>query len=173
MVSKKALKQRLRHWAKELAFMGLIIFLISNLMSYLRSPSLDNEGLPQISTFLINQEPFSTSTYEKKPILVHFWATWCPTCKLEASNIQYISDNYNVITIAVKSGSDVKINAYMQENTLNFKVINDEEGLLSQGFKVKAYPTSFIYNTKGQLSFTEVGYTSTLGLMIRMWWASF
>ncbi len=40
-----------------------------------------------------------------KPILLHFWATWCPTCKFEAPNIEKVSKDYEVITIAVQSGT--------------------------------------------------------------------
>ena len=109
--------------------------------------------------------------YAGKPLLLHFWATWCPTCKLEAANIQSLSQEYSVLTIAVKSGSDEKINRYLKEHDLDFKVINDSQGLLSQQFSVPAFPTTFIYDKEGKLRFTEVGYTSTWGLYRRMWWA--
>jgi len=164
-------KKRLKHWSKELALMAVLVFVLSNVMSYLRAPTLKDKSLPLISTVLTTKEHFTTADFESEPVLIHFWATWCPTCKLEAANIQDISQNYHVITIAVKSGNDAKINVYMKENNLNFKVINDEEGILSQDFSVQGYPTSFIYNKEGKLSFSEIGYTSTLGLRARMWWA--
>ena len=171
MENKRTFKQRVKHWSKEIVITALMLFAITNIMSYLRSPDIQDKNLPEISTLLTNQELFSTADYKDKPVLIHFWATWCPTCKLEASNIQNISENYNVITVAVKSGSNVEINTYLKENSLNFKVINDEEGILARSFSVQGYPTSFIYNKDNKLSFSEVGYTSTLGLYIRMWWA--
>jgi predicted secreted protein len=54
-----------------------------------------------------------------------------------------------------------------------FKVVNDEYGLLSTEFNVKAFPTTFIYDKNKNLKFTEVGYTSTFGLKLRLWWSSF
>ena len=160
------------HWAKEIATTALLIFILANAISLFRSPELDDKNLPDITTILTNHELFSTADFKNKPLLIHFWATWCPTCKLEASNIQSLSKNFNVLTIAVNSGSNEKINAYLKEHDLNFKVINDEQGHLAREFSVQAYPTSFIYNKDNTLSFTEVGYTSTLGLKLRMWWAS-
>lgn len=172
MLSKEKIKQKLKHWGKEILTLSIMLFIMANAISYFRSPDIKDEHLPEISTILTNGELFSTVDYENRPVLIHFWATWCPTCKLEAANIQSISEDYAVITIAVKSGSDAKIGDYLNENDLNFNVINDKEGILSQDFDVQAYPTSFIYNKDNTLTFSEVGYTSTLGLYLRMWWAS-
>lgn len=165
------IKKEIKHWGKEALSLGLMLFIMMNAVSYFRAPNVKDQNLPEISTILTNKELFCTADYQGKPVLIHFWATWCPTCKLEAANIEYISQKYNVITIAVKSDSDANINTYLQDNDLSFKVINDAESILSQSFDVQAYPTTFIYNKNGKLSFSEVGYTSTLGLYLRMWWA--
>lgn len=167
----KVSKQRLRGWAKEIASTAILLFVVANAISFFRSPEIADKNLPEINTLLTDEELYSTLDYAGKPLLIHFWATWCPTCKLEAANIQSLSQEYSVLTIAVKSGSDEKINRYLKEHALDFKVINDSQGLLSQQFSVPAFPTTFIYDKEGKLSFTEVGYTSTWGLYLRMWWA--
>ena len=164
-------KEKLKHYAKEIITTLVMIFLIANIISFFRSPDLTDKNLPELNTILTNQELFSTEDYKGKPVLIHFWATWCPMCKLEAPNIQSISEDYTVITIAVKSGSDRKINSFLEMRDLNYRVINDEEGILASQFKVPAYPTTFIYNKEGKLSFSEVGYTSTWSLYLRMWFA--
>jgi len=164
-------KSKLKHWGKEIATTLILVFVIANAISFFRSPDIKDKALPEINTLLINQELFSTLDYKGKPVLIHFWATWCPTCKLEAGNIQSLSEHHAVLTIAVKSGSDEKINSYLQEHELDFKVINDQEGILASQFSVPAFPTTFIYDKDGSLSFSEVGYTSTWGLYLRMWWA--
>ncbi len=156
---------------KETFILAITLFLTMNIISYLRSPELSSSSLPNISKSLIDNTRFSTLELSNKPILIHFWATWCPTCKLEAGNIQTISEHFNVITIAVKSGTNLEIQNYLSKNDFNFKVINDNEGILSSQFSVPAFPTTFIYNSKGYLEFSEVGYSSILGLYIRMLWA--
>ncbi|MFC2074409.1 protein disulfide oxidoreductase [Campylobacterota bacterium] len=171
MRSLKLNKERLKSLAKEIATTAILIFIVANAISFFRAPDIQDKALPEINTLLTNQELYSTLDYKDKPLLVHFWATWCPTCKLEAGNIQSLSENYDVLTIAVKSGDDAKINAYLNEHDLNFKVINDQEGILASQFSVSAFPTTFIYDKEGKLCFSEVGYTSTWGLYLRMWWA--
>ena len=153
---------------KETAIALLMIFVVSNVMSYLRKPTLDSDILPSFELQTILNKKINTKTYEEKPLLVHVWATWCPTCKLEAANIQSVSKKYNVITIAVKSGDDKALQAYMDENHFTFDVINDSDGMLSKRFYVEVFPTTFIYGSDGKLKFTEVGYSTTAGLLARL-----
>jgi thiol-disulfide isomerase/thioredoxin len=153
---------------KEIALALLMIFVVSNVMSYLRKPTLESNTLPQIEEKLLDGTLFSSKAIEGKSIIIHFWATWCPTCKLEAGNIQSVSEKYTVLTIAVQSGDDREIEAYMEENGLRFKVLNDVDGTWAKKFKVEAFPTTFIYDGKGELRFTEVGYTTTAGLLARL-----
>lgn len=168
----KVNKETFKKWFKEIVYTFVLIFLLANVISFFRAPDIKEKNLPEINTILTNQELFSTQDAKGKPILIHFWATWCPICKIEAGNIQSISENYTVITVAVKSGDDKDINSYLKENNLDFKVINDKEGILAEKFLVAAYPTTFIYDKKEQLTFSDVGYTSTWGLYLRMWLAS-
>jgi len=137
-----------------------MLIIISNAISYYKSSD--------ISKIKFDIENISLND---KPILVHFWATWCPICKVEAPNIQSLSTNYNVVTIAVNSGDDMKIKNYLKENNLTFKVINDPNSIYANKFNVKVFPTTLIYDKNKNLIFSEVGYTSTLGLQLRMLWA--
>ncbi len=159
---------KLKKIVKEIVIALLMIFVVSNVMSYLRKPTLESNVLPQIEVKLLDGSAFSSKAIEGKPIIIHFWATWCPTCKLEAGNIQSVSEKYTVLTIAVQSGDDRKIESYMKKNGLNFKVLNDVDGVWAKKFKVEAYPTTFIYDSKGELRFTEVGYTTTSGILARL-----
>ena len=162
---------RIKKILKEIAIMALMVLVISNVLSYIRKPDLADSQLPKIQELLISGEQFDSEMYRGKPLLIHFWATWCPTCKAEADNIQRLSKYYNVLTFAVKSGSDNKLTGYMNDRGFDYKVINDEAGKWASVYKVEGYPTTFIYDNKGKVSFSEVGYTSSMGLFIRMWWA--
>ena len=164
------MKEKIKHYAKEIAIFIIVMTLFANGLSLYKSTSLNNSALEMNTITLIDNSVYSCNN--DKPTLIHFWATWCPTCKVEASNIQTISKSYEVITIAVKSGTKEEINTWLSENSYDFKVINDNTGILSSKFKVAAFPTTFIYNKNKELVFSDVGYTSTIGLYLRMWWAS-
>lgn len=163
-------KWSLKKIFKEILIMVVLVTIFSNVISYLRQPDLPTEHLPQIVVDLIDSKHFSTDTIKGKPLMVHFWATWCPVCKTEIGNIDRIAKDFEVLSVAVKSGSDNDLKTFMQEHDLDFRVYNDTAGL-SNDFEVGVFPTTYIFDSKGELAFTEVGYTSTLGLYLRMWWA--
>ncbi len=158
--------ESIKKWLKEILIGVVLIFILSNIVSYLRKPELSSTQLPKMDVTLSDGSRYTLS--EGKPAVIHFWATWCPTCKLEAANIERISKKYNVLTIAVNSGSDEKISDYLSERGLTFRVLNDRKGVWAKKFHVEAFPTTFIYDSSGELKFTEVGYTTTAGLMARM-----
>jgi len=156
----------MKRWIKEIAIFIVTVFILSNIISYFRKPDLNSSELPTASLQLVDGSTYKLQ--KGKPVLIHFWATWCPTCKMEAANIERISQKYDVLTIAVNSGSDEKIKQYLKKRALSFRVLNDKKGSWAQKFKVKAFPATFIYNARGELKFTEIGYTTTAGLLARM-----
>ncbi|DAB31168.1 MAG TPA: protein disulfide oxidoreductase [Sulfurimonas sp. UBA12504] len=165
------MKDKLLHYVKETLLFLLVMTLLANILSLYKSTDLNKKPLFLHELSLLDQKEYKLPS--EKPLLLHFWATWCPTCKLEADNIQRISEHYEVLTIAVKSGSDEVIKQYLQERGFDFNVLNDTEGKISQEFNITAFPTTFIYDKNKNLLFSEVGYTSSFGLYLRMWWASF
>ena len=105
-------------------------------------------------------------------MLVHFWATWCPICSAEQDSITAIAqDRPNTITVAMQSGSDAKVATHLTEQGLQFRVLNDPDGLIASAWGVHAVPASFIIGSDGQIRFVEVGYTTALGLRLRLWLA--
>ncbi len=144
--------------------------IFANVLSLYRSSELNKETIGISSFTLLNDK--SHLLQKDKPLLIYFWATWCPTCKAQAPNIETISKKYNVLTIAIKSGSDTEIEEYLKSRNLNFKVVNDADGIIAKKFNVSVFPTTIIYNKDAIASFSDVGYTSTLGLLLRMWWSN-
>jgi len=155
------MKNKLLKYTKELIVLIIIVTIFSNGVSLYRSMSLNKIAIPPSLHVEVN-----------KPIMLHFWATWCPVCKAEIDNIQRLSKDYQVITIAVKSGSNEDIQEYLSKHGLDFKVINDKEANLAREFGISIYPTTIIYDKNKKLIFSDIGYTSTWGLYLRMWWSS-
>lgn len=107
---------------------------------------------------------------DNKPILVHFWATWCPVCELENSNIASLVGDYQVVTIASWSEGATNVAEYLSQKKLDMPVIVDEDGEWAKLYGVNAVPKSFFIDSKGLIRFIESGYTTEAGLRLRLWW---
>ncbi len=163
------MKKNILKWLKEIIIAVIILAVVLNVVSFLKKPDLLTDELASFELISIEKKLISSNNYVNKPVLIHFWATWCPTCKLEASTIQKLSKTASVITVAVSSGSDSEIKNFMQERELDFTVVNDNDGKFASKFSVTAFPTTFIYDKFGKIAFSEVGYSSLWGLKFRLW----
>jgi len=165
------MKEKIKYYFKEIVTIIVFVTIATNIMSYYKSQSLNHEPLGIQKFQLLNNQTYSVEN--NKPLILHFWATWCPVCKVEASNINFLSKHFQVITIAVKSGSNKEIQNYLNAHHYSFKVVNDKDGELSKKFHIAGFPTTFIYDKEHKLHSSDVGYTTTIGLFLRAWWASF
>jgi thiol-disulfide isomerase/thioredoxin len=163
---RKPLSRRALGWLIEIALLILVVYLLH---LWQTRDTVKGVAPPLIGNTL-SDAPFDLQDQRGKPMVVHFWATWCPVCQLEVDSIDALAQDHQLISVAMQSGSEAEIQAYLQENDLSFPVISDPEGRLSASWGVRGVPTTFILDDEGKIQFTEVGYTTSLGLRARIWW---
>lgn len=127
---------------------------------------------PPINRLTIAGEQFSTASFKGQASLIHFWGTWCPICNIEQGTIDNMGENYPLVTVAMQSGSDDEINTYLSDKGVNYRVINDNSGAISEQYGVKSVPTTFVLDREGNIKFVTQGYSSELGLRFKLWLAS-
>lgn len=106
-----------------------------------------------------------------RPLLVHFWASWCPLCRLEQGSIQSLAQDHAVITIASHSGDLAEVRDYMAKEGIRFPAIIDETGELAAQWGVRGYPASFVIDRAGRIRFKTQGLGTGWGLRLRLWLA--
>ena len=160
-------KKRIKNTIIQLIVLLLVIIAI-------RAYQLDGTAkgeAPNIIDRLITGESVDLRQYRGAPVLVHFWATWCPVCKYENSNIDSIAKDYPVISIAHLSESEQSVVEFMHTENLSMPVVADIKGKWGRQYGVRGVPVSFVLDSKGNIKFAEMGYTTEIGLRLRMWWA--
>ena len=121
--------------------------------------------------------PFKTISGEdsallitNKPAIIYFWGSWCGICATIQSTISGVLKDYSGVTVALRSGNNADVLGYLENNNLDWQVINDNDGALAQAFGVNAVPAVFIVAPDGKISFVTLGYVTEIGLRIRLWW---
>jgi thiol-disulfide isomerase/thioredoxin len=151
----------------------IILAVFLGIRVYLTQGSIKSGPAPEFGGVLLDGSSFQLQDLRGKPALIHFWATWCKICALNDGAIDDLAKDLPVITVAMESGGKNSILKEMEQRGLSFPVFVDELGKLANLYRVKGVPTNYIIDAKGNIRFVEVGYTSGLGLRIRMWLASF
>ena len=128
---------------------------------------------PALSGYTLAGQPYNLPAHPGKPVLVHFWATWCGVCLAEQGSISSIAANTDtdLISVAMQSGKRDEVARHAEKQHIDFPVINDESGALAQRWGVNAVPADFIIGPDGTIRFAEVGYTTGIGLRLRLWLA--
>lgn len=107
----------------------------------------------------------------KGPALIYFWAEWCGICRAIQGNVDAVIQDYPAVTIALTSGDDQTLRRYLGDQQLAWPTINDNDGIISQRYGVRAVPALLFTDQSGKIVFSSVGYTSEWGIRLRLWLA--
>jgi thiol-disulfide isomerase/thioredoxin len=110
----------------------------------------------------------SLAAHQGRPVLIYFWAEWCPVCRFTSGSIASIAEDHAVLTVASTSGDVDEVRAYLQEKGLEMPVIMDESGDLARHWDVYGLPAVFIIDSQGRIDYAGMGYASEIGLRVRM-----
>lgn len=161
-------RKRWKRWMLE----AVAIIAVVVAVSLWQTRGLPEGPAPALAGLGIDGKPLALAKVVEaangKPVLVAFWATWCPVCKAEDGNLQAISADHPVLTVAMQSE---KVAQHMQERGLTFAAIDDPQAALADAWNVRGVPAHFVIDGAGNVRFRVVGYATTLGLRARLWWA--
>ena len=151
---------------------GLVMLLVVAGIRAYQQRDLPSVVPPGVAGLSLDGTRVSLADYRGKPVLLHFWATWCGVCRAEQGSIDALAQTQPVLSIASQSGRASQVKQYADENAIKAPVLVDESNALARSFNIHSYPTTFVLDANGVIRFSEVGYTTELGLRARMWLAS-
>jgi cytochrome c biogenesis protein CcmG/thiol:disulfide interchange protein DsbE len=117
----------------------------------------------------------SLSDYRGKAVLINFWATWCPPCKLETPWLidlrnQYAAQGFEVLGISaddIDRGNAGKLNEekqqiarFVQQMQMPYPVLIDADSIGQLYGGLDALPASFFVDRKGTVVAVQLGLTS-------------
>jgi thiol-disulfide isomerase/thioredoxin len=142
------------------------------LLQWWRAAPLASGQAPSLAGELVAGGRADLAALRGEPVLVHFWASWCPICGLGDDEIDALARDFQVLTVAMQSGGASEVRVHLQRENLSFPTINDAYGELASRWGVQAVPASFVVDGKGVIRFATVGHTTGIGLRARLWAAA-
>jgi thiol-disulfide isomerase/thioredoxin len=153
---------------KGLKWLAYAVLAVVALRWYQTSRWPSTELAPLAATTLAGK---SVTLPDERPVILHFWATWCGICELEQDSIAALAKDARLVSVASLSGSRRDVQRYLDAHALEFDVIHDPRGELANRYGVSAYPTTLFIDADGDILAREVGYVTSLGLRLRWWLA--
>jgi thiol-disulfide isomerase/thioredoxin len=165
-VSKGSKRPRWLRWLRDIA----LVILVFAAVQWWQARNLVQGPAPPLVGHLADGSPYQLIPAEG-PVLVHFWASWCPVCRIEQDSIASIAADRRVMTVATTSGSAKEVVAYLSGQGLEMPVLMDEDGEIARGWGVNGVPASFIVDTDGNICHASMGFATEMGLRLRLWLA--
>jgi thiol-disulfide isomerase/thioredoxin len=103
----------------------------------------------------------------KKPVLIQFWATWCPLCealepKFRAVKRQY-GDTLDIVIVAVGVNQTPRsIRRYLERHELPGRVLFDSRGRATRAFRAPTTSYVVALDRAGRVVYTGVGSDQNL-----------
>lgn len=92
--------------------------------------------------------------YAGSPLLVNFWATWCPPCRAEMPDLQALQQRLGarglrVLGISVDEDANL-VREFLLNYPVGFPVLLDSRRVLAEGLlRLNSYPTSCLVGRDG------------------------
>ncbi|WP_018141478.1 protein disulfide oxidoreductase [Thioalkalivibrio sp. ALJ7] len=160
-------RRRALSWGIQIG-LALVIFLV--VRAWMARDMVEGPA-PEFEAQLLDGTPVTLADYADEPMLLHFWATWCPICRLEEGEIVRLSQSHPVLTVAMQSGTPEEVLDHLNERERELAVVNDPQGALAAQYNVRGVPATFIINPDGEIVFRKQGYAPPFELRLRLWLA--
>ena len=97
-----------------------------------------------------------------KLVVLNFWATWCPPCRLEMPSMERLYQEFKgegLEVVAINFMENEKaITSFLKENGFTFPVLLDKNGEISRKYGVHGLPVTYLIARNGNLLARSVGY---------------
>ncbi|MNJ46146.1 Thiol-disulfide oxidoreductase ResA [compost metagenome] len=114
---------------------------------------------PDFSLLNLNGEEVKLSDYRGKTVLLNFWASWCPPCRIEMPHMEKFYKKYgdkDAVILAVNmthlEDSQDEVKSFLEDLGLTFPHAIDLKGTVTDTYRVVGYPTTYVLNANGVIT---------------------
>jgi len=116
---------------------------------------------PDFELETLNGEKVKLSDYRGQPVMLNFWATWCPPCKEEIPDMQKFYEENDIVVLAVNltdtEMSKKNVQKFADEYGITFPVVLDVDSETSLLYKINPIPTSYMIDKEGMITHKQYG----------------
>jgi protein-disulfide isomerase/peroxiredoxin len=122
----------------------------------------EGEPAPDVSVQLLDGRVVSLSSLEGRVVLVNFWATWCPPCRLEMPGFQRVydaraDDGFTIVGLSTDPLSEEQIRWFLEQRGIEYPVGRATRYAADAFGGANTLPSSFLIDADGRIRRRVVG----------------
>ena len=112
--------------------------------------SMVGQSLPKLSVQWLDKKPETVG----KPMIVEFWATWCPPCRSSIPHLNEIYAKYKdkgLQIVGITDEDRAKIKKFEKEVPIEYAVGLDANGKYAKPFGIQGIPHAVLVDKTGKV----------------------
>ncbi len=114
-------------------------------------------------------EVVNSESFAGKVLLISFFATWCPPCRVEVGELKmlqekFAGDSFSVLGLSVDQGGSAGVVSFMRKEGVNYPVLMADYRVTRDFGGIVGIPTAFLVDKTGAVvkRYQGVAYYDTL-----------
>ncbi|MFC3122509.1 TlpA family protein disulfide reductase [Agaribacter flavus] len=112
--------------------------------------------MPEWTLYTEDGKKIQSLDYKGKPLILHFWATWCPFCKrlqpgLDALEKKYSDRGLKVLAVSLQEESGAKPQTELRARGLDLLTVVNGESLGIEQLNIQGTPTTIFVSPDGKI----------------------
>ena len=134
-------------------YVGLLIGLPAAPVRAQLVAAKQGQQLPALALNYMGKQPELAG----KPLLVEFWATWCPPCRKSIPHLNEIYAKYKaqgLQIVGITDEDETTVKKFQKQIPMDYNVAINTPGSIYEQFGIKAIPTAFLVDKSGKIVWT-------------------
>lgn len=128
-------------------------------------PDKDRHEAPDFALKDSDGKTVHLTDYRGKVVMLDFWATWCPPCKIE---IPWMIDlerknkdrGFEVLGVSMDDEGWEVVKPFMREAGMNYRVVIGNDTTAEMYGNVESLPETFLIDREGKIAAIHIGLAS-------------
>ena len=157
----------MKKWIISAVLLAMVVWAVIDMVTDNKVTEADNIGLeigniaPDFELETLDGETVKLSDYRGEPVMLNFWATWCPPCRSEMPDMQrfYQDTDMNILAINLTdTEANVEdVDQFIEEYDLTFTIPLDQGNIVGDRYQIRPIPTTYMLDSNGIIQFNVFG----------------